>query len=212
METGKRLLLIGGGGHCKSVLDCALSMACFDEIGIVDRDLLVSALGIHVVGSDDDLPRLKNEGWTDAFVSVGSIGDTNLRRRLYQIIKDLDFVIPTIIDPSAVVGRKTEIGEGVFIGKQAVINAGASIGVCAIINTGAIIEHDCRIGAFSHISPGGILCGQVIVGDDSHIGAGTVVRQSISIGDNTLIGAGSVVIKDVPNNSKAYGNPCKVVV
>ena len=211
MRMSKRLLLIGGGGHCRSVLDCALSMSCFDEIGIVDRDPMASALGIHVVGNDDDLPRLKEEGWTDAFISIGSVGATELRRRLYRTVSELGFTVPTIIDPSAILGRSVKIGEGAFIGKLAVINAGASVGECAIINTGAVIEHDCRVGAFAHVSPGATLCGQVVAGADSHIGASAVVRQCISIGDNTLIGAGSVVVKDIPGHVKAFGNPCKVV-
>ena len=210
-EIDRRLLLIGGGGHCKSVLDCVLSTGVFKSIGIVDCNPSVSALGIKVIGNDDELLRLKNDGWTDAFISVGSIGSTALRRRLYQRIKELGFTVPTIIDPSVILGRAIKIGEGVFIGKRAIINTGSSIGDCAIINTGVIIEHDCQIGAFAHISPGGILCGQVVIGDDSHIGAGTVVRQGISIGYCSLIGAGSVVVKDIPDNIKAYGNPCKVV-
>ena len=76
MGTGKRLLLIGGGGHCRSVADCVLSAGLYDQVGIVDFDPDASALGIKVVGTDDDLQKLKDEGWTDAFVSVGSVGST----------------------------------------------------------------------------------------------------------------------------------------
>lgn len=209
--TNRKLILIGGGGHCKSVLDSILAMRIYDRIGIIDSNSSISVSGVEVIGQDDDLLKLKNEGWTDAFISIGSIGFTSLRRRLYQVVKDIGFNVPFIIDPSAMIGVETKIGEGVFIGKRAIVNAGASIGNCAIVNTGAIVEHDCKIGSFSHISPGGIVCGQVIIGDDSHIGAGSVVRQGINIGANALIGVGSIVTRDIPNNVKAYGNPCKVV-
>lgn len=211
MNADRRLLLIGGGGHCRSVLDCALSMACFTEIAIIDKDSSASALNIPVIGADEDLPKMHAEGWTDAFVSVGSVGTTELRRKLYKMIKNFGFNVPIIKDPSASVAREVEIKEGVFLGKQAVVNTGSKIGELAILNTGAIIEHDCVIGAFAHISPGTVICGQVQVGDDSHIGAGSVVRQGINIGSNVLIGAGSVIVKGVPDNVKAYGNPCRVV-
>ena len=211
MDAERRLLLIGGGGHCGSVLDCALSTGFFQAIGIVDYDQTVSVLGIETIGCDDDLPRLKREGWTDSFISVGSIGVTTIRRKLFQMAKDIGFSMPSIIDPSAIIARGTDIGEGTFVGKRTVINTGARIGACAIINTGAVIEHDCIIGAYTHISPGATLCGQVSIGNDSHIGAGSVIRQGIKVGNNTIIGAGSVVVKDIGDNVKAYGNPCRVV-
>ena len=207
---GNKLLLIGGGGHCRSVLDSVLSLGLYDEIGVVDSIKNLN-LGIPVVGNDDDIPALVQAGWTDAFITVGSIGDTVTRRRLYELVKQNRLNIPTIIDPSAVVGKEVEFKEGVFVGKQAVVNIGSSVGVCVIINTGAIVEHDCIIGDFSHISSGSTLCGQARVGYDSHIGAGSVVRQSIKVGNRSLIGIGSVVVKDIPDNVKAYGNPCKVV-
>lgn len=207
-----RLLMIGGGGHCRSILDCVLRMGTYDDVGIVDFDSSASALGIPVVGTDDDLPDLLRDGWTHAFVSVGSVGSTALRRKLYQMVKDTGFEIPSIVDPSAQIAGGTEIGEGVFIGKLAVVNTGSRIGKCAIINTGAIVEHDCLVGDFSHISPGGVLCGQVTVGSDSHVGAGAVVRQQTVIGSRSIVGAGSVVVKDIPENVTAYGNPCKVIV
>ena len=96
-----RLLLIGGGGHCASVADCLLSSGTFEQIGIVDITGR-PVLGVPIVGTDADLPRLKEEGWTDAFITVGSVGNTAIRRRLYEKMKALGFHIPAVIDPTAV--------------------------------------------------------------------------------------------------------------
>lgn len=211
MDDARRLLLIGGGGHCRSILDCVISRGLYEKIGIVDFDQTVSALDISVVGTDDDLPQLLNDGWKNAFISVGSIGSTGLRRKLYRMVKQIGFSVPSIIDPTATISRDVIIGEGVFIGKGAIVNTGSRIGACAIVNTGSIIEHDCEVGAFAHVSPRATLCGQVNVGDDTHIGAGAVVCQGTRIGAYSIIGIGSVVVKDIPDNVKAYGNPCRVV-
>ena len=206
----KKLLLIGGGGHCRSVLSSALSLNEYEEIGIVDYTD-ASVLGVSVVGQDEDLPALKKAGWTDAFITVGSIGDINLRHRLYQMVIDNGFTVPTIIDATAIIAQDVKVAPGCYIGKGVIVNFGSCIGKCAIINTGAIIEHDCLIGDFVHISPGTVLCGQVSVGNHSHIGAGSVVRQQIEIGRDVLVGIGSVVVRNIPDCVKAFGNPCKVV-
>lgn len=206
----KKLLLIGGGGHCHSVLSSILALNKYEAIGIVDyTDTTV--LGVSVVGRDEDLPNLKTAGWTDAFITVGSIGNTSLRRYLYQMVLNYGFTIPSIVDATAIISQDAVVEEGCYIGKGAILNTGCRIGKCAIINTGAIIEHDCLIGGFAHISSGTVLCGQVTVGNNSHVGAGSVVRQQIQIGNDVLIGAGSVVVNNIPYCVKAYGNPCKVV-
>lgn len=202
--------MIGGGGHCKSVLDSVLSLGIYKDIGIISKEK-DARLGIPVVGSDEDLVSMFNHGWTDAFIAVGSVGNTTIRRRLYELIKGIGFTIPSIVDNTAAIAKGSQIGEGSFIGKKAVINTEAILGCCSIINTGAIVEHECNVGDFSHISPGAVLCGQVRIGHDTHIGAGAVVRQLISVGNNVLIGAGSVVLKDISDGVTAFGNPCKVV-
>lgn len=51
----------------------------------------------------------------------------------------------------------------------------------------------------------------VRIGSNVWVGAGVVIVPGVQIGDNTVIGAGSVVTKDIPANSVAYGNPCRVV-
>ena len=207
----RRLLLIGGGGHCSSVLDAVLKSGQYDEIGIVDYDIEASKLGVPVVGNDGELSRLASEGWTHAFISVGSVGDVRLRKKLYSMVKKLNFQIPEIVDPTASIAQNAYIGEGVYVGKQAIVNTSAVIGECAIINSRAVVEHDCTVGAFSHISPGAVLLGGVSVGANTHIGAGSVVRQGIRIGNDTMIGQCSNVLMNVENNVVAYGNPCKVV-
>lgn len=206
----RKLLLIGGGGHCRSVINSVLSESSYDTVGVVDFENTCIA-EVPVVGTDNDLPQLLSNGWTNAFITVGSVGNTTTRRRLYNFIKQLGFIVPTIIDQSAIVASNAVIEEGCYIGKRAVVNTGSFLGRCSIINSGAIIEHECRIGDFSHISPGAVLCGQVTVGNDSHIGAGSIIRQQIMIGDHVLVGIGSTVVKNIPNDVKAYGNPCRVV-
>lgn len=206
----KKLLLLGGGGHCRSVLSSILSLNKYDAIGIIDCTD-TSVLGVSVVGRDEDLPNLKMVGWTDAFITVGSTGNTSLRHRLYQMVVDNGFTVPSIVDATAIIAQDATVEEGCYIGRGAILNSGSRIGTCAIINTGAIIEHDCVIGNFAHISPGAVLCGQVVVGNNSHIGAGSVVKQQIIIGKDVLVGAGSVVVNNISDSVKAFGNPCKVV-
>ena len=211
MDRQRSVLLVGGGGHCASVLDSVLALGEYERIGIIDKDVTVSMEGIPVVGKDEDLPGLRQAGWNEAFVCVGSVGSPVLRQKLFGLIRDAGYQIPDIIDPTAVIAGNVIFGAGVFVGKKAVINAGCRIGDGAIINTGAIIEHECRIGSFAHVSPGAVLCGQVQVGDRSHVGAASAVRQTIRIGEDVMVGMGSVVTQEIPDRTEAYGNPCRVV-
>lgn len=217
-EMNRKILLVGSGGHCHSVIDSILSIGQYNQIGIVAKDsanyselMNDDLIREYLAGTDEDLPTLFSKGWNDAFITLGSIGSPSGRIRIYDGLTEIGFNIPVVIDPSARVSQLAEIGMGTFAGKIATVNAGSRIGRCSIINTGAIIEHDCTIGSFCHVSPGAIICGNVTVGDNSHIGAGAVVRQGIKIGKNVLIGAGSVVVKDIPDDVKAFGNPCRVV-
>lgn len=51
----------------------------------------------------------------------------------------------------------------------------------------------------------------VVIGNNVFIGAGSIVLPGVHIGSRVIIGAGSVVTKDIPENSVAVGNPCKVI-
>lgn len=208
-----KLLLIGGGGHCKSVVDSLLSIGAYSSIGIIDiKENIGNRInGIPIIGCDEDLKELYEAGYEEAFITVGSVGNPKLRVNLYKKLKGLGYQIPKIIDPTAVVANSVKIEEAVFVGKGVIINSDTIIKRGAIINSGAIIEHDCRIGSFVHIAPGVVMSGGVIIGDSSHIGSNTSVRQQVSIGSDTIVGIGSVVVKHISSNVIAYGNPCKEV-
>lgn len=206
------ILLIGGGGHCKSVLDSIIRGNAFSKVGIIDTEDNIGneLLSTKMIGTDKDLEKFLMEGYPYAFITVGSVGDTSLRRRLFNLVESMGYVIPNIIDPSAIIGKEAILGKGIFVGKNTIINAGSVIGEGVIINSGAIIEHDCTINDFAHIAPGVVLCGDVTIKEDVHIGASSVVKQRVTVEKETIVGVGSVVVKDIPSRSIAYGNPCRV--
>lgn len=212
----RSILLIGGGGHCMSVADSLLRSEqenkVYERIGIVDLKPAAPLFGcIPFAGTDDDLPKLLSSGWTDAFVTLGSIGNTSHREKLYSLIQSIGFRIPNISDPSAVISPYAELAQGIYIGKTAVVNAGCKIDSAAIINTRAVLEHNVMVGRYCHVSPGAIICGDTVIGDSSHIGAGSTVIQGIHIGSNVIVGAGAVVIHDVDSNKKIVGVPGREV-
>lgn len=210
-STNKKILLIGGGGHCKSVLDTLYRTSVYDDIGIVDiaQPYTTKVLNTEIVGEDKDLPILYERGYRYAFVTIGSIGNPVVRIRLYKYLLKLGFQIPNIIDPSAVISDYIKLGNGNFIGKNVVVNADTVIGNGTIINTAATIEHDCKIGSFSHLAPKAVLCGSVSLGENVHIGTNTAVIQNVNIVDNVIVGAGSIVVRSILEEGKYYGIPAQ---
>lgn len=210
----KDSILIGGGGHCRSILDSIKDNEEFNIVGILDSYKPIGEIvnGVEIIGRIEDAENLYKKGIRNVFIAIGSLGETNLRESLYDKLKKIGFEFPIFIDKSTVISSNTTIGEGTFIGKGVIINTDTEIGKNCIINSGTVIEHDCKIGDFVHLAPNSTLSGGVIVGDRSHIGTNTTIIQYRNIGKDTLIGAGSVVVKNIGDNKKAYGVPCKEVI
>lgn len=207
------IILIGGGGHCKSVIDTIRSQDEYNILGIIDIEKKVGSrlLGIEVIGTDSDLDKFYHEGINTAFITLGSIGQPTKRVEIFNKLKKIGFKLPVIMDKSAIISDNVSIGEGCFIGKGVIINVDAEIGSCCILNTGAQIDHDCKIGDFVHIAPGTVLSGGVKIKEESHIGTNSTIIENTIIGKCCLIGAGSVVVNEVKDNTLAYGNPCREV-
>lgn len=200
------IILLGLGGHAKSVIDCIERQGKYKIVGFLDKEERgkVCYRGYEVIGEDDDLDRFYRQGVTNAFVTVGFLGRSTVRNRLYDRLRQIGFRLPNIIDPSAVVADDAVLGEGNFIGKLAMLNADVKIGSMCIINSGTLIEHECQVGDFSHISVGTVLCGGVTVGRETFVGAGTTVIQGITVGEHCIIAAGTTLRKNVKDYEMAY--------
>ena len=203
------LILVGGAGHCKSVIDVAES-AGYTILGILDRQEEVGkkVLGYEVIGTDDDMA--KYAGQAEFIVTVGQIKSPDVRIRLHRMLSEAGCRLATIIASTAHVSKHATIGEGTVVMHQAVVNADARIGKGCIINTFANVEHDAVIGDYCHISTGTMVNGECKVGNHCFIGCNTNLISPVTLGDYAYTAAGSTITSDVPENALGIGRAKQV--
>lgn len=209
----KKILLIGAGGHAESIIDSILTLDNYQIEGIIDQKekLNQSVLDVKIIGEDKDLAYFYKKGIKNVVISIGFIKCNQIRRRVYDICKNIGYQFPNIIDRDAILSNSVTLGEGNYIGKGVVINSNVHIGNSCIINTRSVVEHGCRIDDFVHLATACVLCGNVWVKQNSFIGAQSTIIQNITIGEETLVGAGSLVLKEIAAHKIAYGSPAKEV-
>lgn len=186
------ILLIGGGGHCKSVIDVIELENKYKIAGIIDKKELIGekVLGYKIIGCDNDLKLFFKE-YQYAVITVGQISSNNLKVRLFDLVKNIGYTLPVIKSPLSYVSKHTVIEEGTVIMHNALINASAHIGKNCIINTKALIEHDAIIEDNCHISTGSIINGGVLVKANTFVGSNSTTKEYVEITD--FIKAGSLV-------------------
>ena len=202
----KPLILVGGGGHCKSVLEAAES-AGYSILGVLDlpEEVGKEILSTKVIGTDDDIPFYVDKA--EFVITVGFIKNPTIRINLYNKIKEAGAKLATVIASTAYVSEYAEIGEGTVVLHLAFVNAGAKVGKNVILNTATNIEHDAVIGDHCHISTGTMVNGECKVGERCFIGSQSVLANCISVGDDIIVGAGSFVRKSISEKGIYSGNP-----
>ena len=206
----RKIILIGGGGHCKSSIDVILSTGLYTIAGILDRKEKVGeqVLGFAIIATDDDLDTMKKK--CDCFaITVGQIKTAAARMNIYNRLKAVNADLPFIVAATAHVSSLAEIASGTMVFHHALINASVKVGENCIINSGALIEHDAIVGNHCHISTAAVLNGNVNVKDESFIGSNASILQGITIGYKSIVGAGSWVSKNVSDKTIVAGNPAK---
>jgi acetyltransferase EpsM len=210
------IVIFGSGGHAGVVLEAiracnvklresanSNSFLIVDVVGLVD-ETISDRCHKHdhpVRQSYEEFEFSNPDSW------FAAIGDNSIRSRIADKTPRKSV---TVIHPTAAIADRSSISEGVFVGPKAVLGNGAAIDKFSILNSGAILEHDSRLGKFSHLCPGVVAGGWVTIGDYTTIGLNASVHDGIRIGNNCVIGMGSVVLKDIPDGSIAWGNPCRL--
>ena len=188
----EKIVLLGGGGHCHSVIDVIEQEDKYQIIGIIDKKELIGSdiLGYKIIACDDDLEEIFKT-CKNAIITVGQIESNHIRVKLFNKLKEIGFNLPVIISPLSYVSKHSFIEEGTIIMHHALVNANAKIGKNCIINTKALIEHDVIIEDNCHISTASVINGGVKVKANTFVGSNATSKQYIEI--NGFVKAGSLV-------------------
>ena len=153
------------------------------------------------------LKGLNEKGIKHFVVGVGSLGDSSLRHKLFELGENSGLSAITVQHPSALRAASADLGHGCQLLAVSVVNSGAKLANNVIVNTGAIVEHDCSVGDHVHIATGARLGGGVRVEPGAHIGLGASVLQNLTVGENAIVGAGAAVVTDVAPGTTVMGVP-----
>lgn len=188
----EKILLIGGGGHCRSVIDVIEQENRYEIAGIVDKKELVGSevLGCKVLGCDDDLEELFDK-YKYALITVGQIRSNAVRVQLFTKLKSIGYQLPVVVSPFAYVSKHASVDEGTIVMHHALVNANAVVGKNCIINSKALLEHDSRVEDHCHISTAAVLNGATIVKEGTFFGSSAVSKEGVQV--SGFIKAGSVV-------------------
>jgi sugar O-acyltransferase (sialic acid O-acetyltransferase NeuD family) len=207
------LILVGGGGHCRSCIDIIELTKLWNIVGIIDLPSMAgkTVYGYLFIGSDDDLEKLAAVKSNYFLITLGQIKDPYGRQKLYGKIKSYNGNLPVVCSAHASVSSRAVVDEGTVIMNSAIVGTGVHIGSNCIINTRAILEHDSRVGSHSHISTNAVVNGDVQIGSSCLVGSGAVISNGVTICSNAIIGAGAVVIRDIAETGTYVGNPARKV-
>lgn len=206
-------MIVGGGGLGREVHELIEDIndeaPRFNVLGWLDSNLALHGSAIH------GLPVLGDLRWLSQRPDVGvvvGIGAPHIRRRVVQAIQAQGpNSFPTLIHPTARIGRRVSIGEGTVICANVTTTTDYSIGQHVLVNIMATVAHDNLLGDFVTLAPGALLSGNVTVGEGCDIGTNATLLQGVSIGEWSIVGAAAMVREDLPANCTAVGVPAKVI-
>lgn len=196
-----RVIILGCGGHARSIADVILDNNEKTDIVFFDRGAKVgeTILGFQAVTEieyrNDDV----------RFLGIGGIDDRE--KYITHIYLDDYCKYHSIVSKRAIIGNAVNIGLGVFVAKMAYIGVEACIGDFSIVNTASVIEHEVKLGKNVHVAPNTVICGRSIIGNDVFVGAGSTIVDKVRICDHVVIGAGSLVLHSISESGTYVGNP-----
>lgn len=146
------------------------------------------------VNYSDEHLNLLSKKYNNALVSVGQIREFQTRLKIYYKLKKMNFNLPKIISPFAVVAKSSNIGEGTVVMPGVVIGANVKIGKNCIINSKSLIEHGS------------------IVDDNTHIATSVTINSGTKIGANSFIGSNSTIAQEVIIKKNSFVKMCSRVI
>lgn len=204
MDCSRPFLVLGAGGHGKSVV--AVLLACGAAVrGVLDDDPALwgtTVQGVPVLG-----PVASAVEHPECAAVLG-LGDNAARMAVVGRLPSLRWT--SVVYHGAYVNPTAHVGAGTVVCPGAIIGAEARIGAHAIVSGNVTVGHDVVLEDFVHVAPGVQLAGDVHVGRGAMLGIGSVVSPGVRIGAGATLAAGAVAVRDVPAGCTAMGVPARV--
>ena len=200
------LIIYGGGGHAKSIIDLIRAEGKWNILGIVDDHLEPGSniLGVSVLGSGDMLPDLRQAGIVYAVNAVGGIGDVDARVAVFDRLRSNGFILPSVFHPHAFIEPTAHVAEGCHLLYGVYVGSDSRVGFGCLLNSGVILSHDCVLEDYVNLSPGAILAGSVTIGEQAQVGMGVTINLGLHIGAGARVGNSAVIKADVPDHALVH--------
>jgi sugar O-acyltransferase (sialic acid O-acetyltransferase NeuD family) len=182
------LLIVGAGGHGRSVAEIVAASDAWRFVGFVDDTVprSASAASWPVVGSTSELAACRSV----AQFAIVAIGNNAARERLQQQLVDLGFDIASVIHRSAIVAPSARLGAGCAIMAGAVIGTEATLGDGVIVNSGAVVDHHCHVQDYAHLGTNACMAGGAVLGRGAWMQAGSALGYGVQVPPGTVLNVG----------------------
>jgi sugar O-acyltransferase (sialic acid O-acetyltransferase NeuD family) len=197
------ILIYGGGGHAKMLIDLLRDGNFYRIAGILDDGLApgTQIMGVPVLGGGELLAELYASGVRQAVNGVGGIGNVSVRVKIFDTLARAGYNVPAVVHPAAFVEPSASLAPGSQVFARAYVGGEARIGFGAIASTGCLISHDCVLEDYAIVSPGAILAGEVRIGGGALVGMGATINLKVSVGAGAKIGNSATVKANVPERA-----------
>ena len=184
----RKLLIVGAGGHGRSVAEAVLAGGGFSLAGFLDDAYpqLARVWDVPVLGPVSDFAQWRET----ADCALVAIGNNAVRKTLTEELRMAGFEIPVVIHPRALVSPSAVIGAGAVVMAGAVVGTEAHLGEGAIVNCGAVVDHDCRVGNYGHLGVNAAMAGSSVLGAFAIMQAGSALGYGIKTADGFVLAPG----------------------
>lgn len=203
----KPVIIIGNGGHASVLIEI---------LGLMDKEIIgytapiPSETELNYLGNDKEILKYSCQE-VELVLGIGTVKASDVRRSLYESLKEKGYNFTTLIHPSAIISKGVKIASGAQIMAGVILQPNVKVGENSIVNTGAQLDHSCVIEQHVHVAPGVVCSGSVTIKEAAHLGTASTVIQDIIVGQKATVGAGAVVVKDVLAHSTVVGVPAREV-
>lgn len=194
----KKIAFLGSGALAVGLSNSVKEWQQYDVVGFIDGNFEKGTIvnGFPILGTDDDVINLYNEGCFDCiFIAIGYL-KFSVREKLYNQFKGL-VPLANIISPTCFVHPTTRLGEGILLSDGTFIHKDSILEDNVMITLRSIVNHGCRVKKHTFFSTGVTTAGNVTVGERCFVGVGVTISDGITICDDVWLSPGSIVVKNI---------------